>query len=112
MNRDAARRQCIEDCINCHALCYSAGMRYPGSPGNDDASVLIACAELCRTTANFMLAGLPLEQRVCELCAEACAACARFCEQNAGLDTCLDACRRCLASCKRMTRRETGAEAA
>ena len=64
------------------------------------------CAEICRTSAGFMLRGSEFHPRTCGVCAEVCRACAESCDRLAGDDElmkrCAEMCRRCAQSCERM----------
>jgi len=64
--------------------------------------LMLACAEICQTSANFMLMSADHYKRVCAICAEICEACARSCEEIGDMQECVDACRRCAESCRRM----------
>jgi hypothetical protein len=68
--------------------------------------MLLDCAEICQTSANFMLRGSDLHQRTCAICAEVCRACAEDCERMADGDKmmleCARQCRSCAESCERM----------
>jgi hypothetical protein len=67
--------------------------------------LMLDCAEICQTSANFMLRGSELHSRTCGVCAEVCERCARDCEQlgdDAHMRACAEACRRCADSCKHM----------
>jgi hypothetical protein len=44
-------------------------------------SLMMACAEICRTSAHFMLIGSELHKRTCRLCGEICDQCAADCER-------------------------------
>lgn len=70
----------------------------------DHIQMLIACAEICDTSARFMLLGSQHHTRTCEVCAEVCEACAEDCErfEDDLMKRCADACRRCAASCREM----------
>jgi hypothetical protein len=58
----------------------------------------MTCAEICQTSANFMLIGTRHHKHTCRECAEICQECARSCEQGGGMDECVQACRRCALS--------------
>jgi hypothetical protein len=64
--------------------------------------LMINCAEICRTAADFMLSNSPLHARICAACAEVCDACAQSCEQVGDMDECVQVCRRCAESCRKM----------
>jgi len=67
--------------------------------------LLLDCAEICQTSANFMIRGSELHARTCGVCTEVCEACARSCESfkdDAEMQRCAEACRRCAQSCREM----------
>ena len=103
-------QRCIEECLNCHSICTQT-VNHCLSMGGEHAqpthiTTLLDCAEICQTSANFMLRGSPLHARTCGVCTEACTRCAEECERLAGGDqqmqACADACRRCAESCRQM----------
>jgi hypothetical protein len=102
-------QQCINECLTCHSICLQT-VTYCLEMGGKHAEarhiqLLLACAEICQTSANFMLLGSELHTRTCGVCAEVCAQCATSCEQlgnDAQMQACAEACRRCAESCRRM----------
>jgi hypothetical protein len=68
--------------------------------------LLLDCADICRTSAAFMLRGSERYQLTCRICAEICLACAESCERMGSSDEtmlqCAQECRRCQQSCERM----------
>lgn len=100
-------RDAIKACQDCHSLCLQLAMTYCLDRGGRHAEkshlqVMLNCAELCQTSANFMLSGSALHGRVCAVCAEACEACAKSCEELGDMRQCVDECRRCAESCRTM----------
>ncbi|MFB1479305.1 four-helix bundle copper-binding protein [Corallococcus sp. RDP092CA] len=103
-------RECIDNCLACHRVCMETltdclarGGRL-AEPGH--LRLLMDCADICETSARFMLRGSDLHSRTCFACAEVCGACAAACEKlgNEGMmKACAEACRRCEASCRRMS---------
>jgi hypothetical protein len=65
-------------------------------------SLMMACAEICRTSAHVMLLGSELHKLTCRQCAEICEKCAADCERVGDMRECVDACRRCAESCQKM----------
>jgi hypothetical protein len=64
------------------------------------------CAEICQTSANFMLRGSELHTRTCGVCAKVCERCAAECARmsdDTQMKTCADMCRRCAESCQQMS---------
>lgn len=101
--------RCIADCNECHDICLSTAMNSCLSADGmhveeDHIRLMINTAEMCRTSADFMLSNSPLHGAVCAACGEVCEACARGCEQAGSMDDCVLACRRCAESCEDMAR--------
>ena len=114
--RSAARRRRFESpmqdaitaCLDCHSMCLGMAMTYCLEKGGRHVeqkhlSLMLNCAELCQTSANFMLSDSPLHGRVCLICAEACEACAKSCEQVGDMRDCVEECQACAKSCRTMT---------
>lgn len=107
---DDAMEKCIDLCQDCHALCTKTvahclrlGGRHAAA---DHIRLFLDCAQLCDVTAQYLLRGSSLHERMCGLCAEACRQCADSCVQVAGDDQmvkqCVEMCRSCAGSCERM----------
>jgi len=102
-------QDCIEACSTCHDVCVQT-VTHCLEKGGQHAEVghirlLLDCAEICQTSANFMLRGSPLHTQTCSACAEICRACAEECEHMGSdeqMRTCAETCRRCEESCRRM----------
>lgn len=108
-------RRCIQLCQDCHALCIQMighcielGGRH-AAPAH--IRLLMDCAQMCSTTADYMARGSSLHDRTCGLCSEICLLCAESCEQIRGDDQlvkqCAELCRRCAESCERMAPKRT-----
>jgi hypothetical protein len=100
-------QQCIENCQKCHASCLQHAMNHCLEVGGrhtepEHFKLMMACAEICQTAANFMLIGTPHHKHVCAECAEICEECAKSCEAVGDMDECVEACRKCAASCDMM----------
>lgn len=99
--------RCIEDCERCHRLCLRMAMTHCLEQGGDHLEpphfrVMLACAEICRTTADAMLASYALYEELCAVCARICRDCAESCERVGELEECALACRACAESCTRL----------
>jgi len=102
-------QQCINECLGCHRVCLQT-VTYCLQTGGQHAEakhvqLLLACAEICRTSGDFMLLGSDLHTRTCGVCAEVCARCAESCEQfsnDAQMKACAETCRRCAEACRQM----------
>ncbi|MCP8896481.1 four-helix bundle copper-binding protein [Shinella daejeonensis] len=100
-------QSCIDECLRCHSVCLSMAMNHCLEAGGQHVEpnyfrLMAACAEICQTSANFMLIGTDLHKRTCAVCAEVCKECARSCEQISDMQECVDACRRGAESCRKM----------
>lgn len=104
-----AMRHCVQSCSDCHKICLET-LTHCLQMGGKHAEVehirlLLDCAEICQTSANFMLRGSHLHGRTCKVCAEICEQCAKDCEQFSDdpvMQACAEACRRCAGSCWQM----------
>lgn len=104
-------QQCIDECLGCYSSCVQTAQHCltmggkHADPGH--IRLLNDCAEICRTSAGFMLRGSPLHARTCAVCAEVCRACEQSCRSMGDdkmMQQCADACRRCAESCARMAK--------
>lgn len=100
-------QQCIEACLACYQSCRQTSMNHCLETGGrhvepDHFRLMSACAEICRTSADFMLIGTSLHKVVCGACADVCEACATSCADIGDMAACVDACRRCAESCRAM----------
>jgi hypothetical protein len=103
----AEMQQCIDACRNCASVCLSTAANHCLEAGGKHVEpvhfrTMLDCAEICQTSANFMLRSSALHAHVCRACAEVCAACARSCEEVGDMDECVAACRRCAEECRKM----------
>ncbi len=107
---DPDLRECIAACIECGTMCLATVPHCLGMAGAhaeaDHIGLLLDCADICQTSANFMVRRSELHARTCGVCAEICADCAADCERLAGddaqMEACGQACRRCADTCRRM----------
>ena len=103
----AEMQACIEECLRCHSTCLGMAMNHCLEVGGKHVEpshfrIMMACAEICRTSASFMLIGTPHHKHLCRECAEICEECAKSCEQVGGMEDCVQQCRRCAESCRKM----------
>ncbi|MDM9580491.1 four-helix bundle copper-binding protein [Nostoc sp. GT001] len=102
-------QQCIQNCLDCHSICLNT-VTYCLQKGGHHAEpahirLLLDCAEICNTSANFMLRASDLHSRTCGVCAELCQRCADECDgmgDDAQMKACAQMCRRCADSCRQM----------
>jgi hypothetical protein len=102
-------QQCIQNCLDCHNSCLNT-VTYCLQQGQHHADpahivMMLDCAEMCQTSANFMLRHSAFHMRTCDVCAEICKACAADCQKfsdDMQMQSCADMCRRCAQSCQSM----------
>ena len=97
-------KDCIEHCLTCNKVCVETAMRRCLEMGGPHVQpehfrLMVTCADICRTTADFMLAESDFYVRLCALCADVCEACADSCRDIGGMEDCALACEQCAASC-------------
>ena len=100
-------RDCIDNCLRCYQTCFGMAMNHCLESGGKHIEpthfrLMTACAEMCRTSAHFMLMSSPHHKHVCRECAEICTECAGDCERIGGMEECVKACRACAESCLSM----------
>jgi len=102
-----AMQTCIEACTRCYQVCLQTAMNHCLKIGGkhveaDHFRLMMNCAEICQTSANFQLSSSKFSYRLCEVCAEVCEACVESCEKIGGMDECVEACEKCAESCREM----------
>lgn len=100
-------RECIESCLKCYQTCLGTAMGHCLETGGKHVEpvhfrLMMACAEICRTSAHFMLIKSEHHRHVCRECAEICTQCAKDCASLGDMEDCVAACRRCAESCQEM----------
>jgi hypothetical protein len=100
---------CIQNCLDCHSLCLETIIYCLKQGGKHTAlehiRLLMDCAEICQTSANYMLRGSSFHDYTCDVCAEICQQCGEQCSQFSGdeqMRACAEMCYRCAASCQEM----------
>jgi hypothetical protein len=104
-----AMQNCIQECTTCHTVCLQT-ITHCLQMGGEHAEpahirLLMDCAEICQTSANFMLRNSDLHGKTCGVCAEVCERCAQDCERFTNdpvMQQCAEVCRSCAASCREM----------
>lgn len=108
MNHLTSQMQsCVDDCLRCYQACFGFAMTHCLEQGGnhtqpDHFRLMIACAGICKTAADFMLMNSPHHKHACRECAEICEDCAKSCDKVGDMRECADACRKCAASCRVM----------
>ena len=104
-----AMQECIDECLRCHSICLEAVghcLELGGKHAErNHITTLLDCAEICQTSANFMLRDSESHTRTCAVCAEICRKCEEECRRLGDdelMRRCADVCRECATSCERM----------
>ena len=102
-------QECIRNCTDCHrvcletiAYCLQQGGKYAEA---NHIRLMQDCAQICQTSADFMIRGSELHKHTCGLCAEICDRCAQDCASfldSREMHQCAEMCKRCAASCRQM----------
>lgn len=106
-NSHPQMKSCIEACLRCYSMCLGMAMSHCLEAGGKHIEpghfrLMMACAEICRTSAHFMLIRTPHHKHTCRECAEICEECAKSCEEVGDMEECVSACRHCAEECRRM----------
>jgi len=102
---------CIDECDKCHRIrvetagyCLEKGGRHAAP---EHIRLLIDCAEICQTSANFMLRGSAVHETIRGACAEVRDRCAESCDRigdDEQVKKCSQAIRACADSCRNMAK--------
>jgi urease alpha subunit len=109
-HHDSSMAACIDACLNCHRTCLETIPHCLSKGGEHAASehltLLMVCADICRTSAGAMLLGVEVHHHTCRACAEICKACGDACAamsaDDQAMKRCGDACLKCADSCRQM----------
>ncbi len=100
---------CVRAGTECHHVCLETVVHCLQRGGAHAAEahvrLLLDCAQICQTSADFMLRDSSFHGATCGVCAEVCAACAVACDQfadDSDMARCAETCRTCAESCRRM----------
>jgi hypothetical protein len=100
--------RCIDNCTNCHRICLDTAARH--FRGEEEIAkthvrLLLDCAEICATSADFMIRGSEMHAYTCQACATICDRCADQCDrmgEDPYMAACAEICRRCAETCREM----------
>lgn len=105
-------QEATDDCLECHRVCLhtfshlltletDAEIAEP-----DQLNLLLDCADICATCADFLLRASAFQTRIADLCCEICRRSQQLCELPGGADPivreCAAVCARCANSCRRL----------
>lgn len=100
-------QECIQECQGCANLCLSMATNHCLTMGGKHVEpehfrTMLDCAQICQTSADFMLRGSALHGHTCRACAAVCEACAKSCQAIGDMRECVEMCRRCAEACRTM----------
>jgi hypothetical protein len=97
-----ACEQCVKECAQCRNACLE----------EERIEDLVRCIKLdgdcialCDLTIRMLSAGSQFSEKICNLCAELCEACASECENHPEMrycKKCAEVCRACAEECRAM----------
>ncbi|WP_019997138.1 hypothetical protein [Aureimonas ureilytica] len=95
MNHDMSA--CIKACLDCYSTCLSTATHHCLEAGGKHTEpahfrLMLACAEMCRASAQIMLTGSPAHKH----------SCAAYCERVGDMERCVAACHACAEECRKM----------
>lgn len=102
-------QSCMDVCTQCHQTLMHAAMQYSLISGGVHLEprhfrLMINCAEICQTTANFHLSDSEFCRNLALMTAEICELCASSCKKIGDLEECVQACLQCAQGCREMNR--------
>jgi hypothetical protein len=103
-------RECLKDCLDCYQTCSETTIRCLTMGGQhaelEHLNLLIDCARICNTNADFMLRNSTYYPQTCGLTADICDECADTCDRfdEDFMKECASVCRRCAESCREMAK--------
>jgi hypothetical protein len=103
-------RECLKDCLDCYQTCNETITRCLTMGGKhaelEHLNLLIDCAKMCNTNADFMLRNSTYYPQTCGITADICDECADTCDRfdDDFMKECASVCRRCAESCREMAR--------
>jgi len=100
-------QDCIEACLHCHKICLAMAMTHCLDEGGEHVGpqhfrLMMDCAAICATAADFLTHKSQFHRQLCRLCAEVCNACAADCMHLGDMEECVRACRTSAQACRAM----------
>ncbi len=103
-------QECLRDCLDCYQTCTETTVRCLSIGGKhaeiEHLNLLMDCAKICNTNADFMLRNSTYYPQTCGITADICDECADTCDrfEDDFMKECASVCRRCAESCREMAR--------
>jgi hypothetical protein len=106
---DERMRACIQECNRCHETCEETVLHCLEMGGQhaepNHIRTMLDCAQICKTSADFMLRMSKFHGEICGVCADVCERCEAECERfkdDQMMQRCADACQSCARLCHEM----------
>jgi hypothetical protein len=107
--RSPEMEHCMMTCVECARVCLETIPQCLQAGGQhampDHITMLMNCARICETSAEFLLSGTRQHVYTCGACAQVCRECADDCARTGPepfMQHCAEVCRRCAESCRAM----------
>ena len=99
-------KDCVDLCLGCYRTCVrTAIIAMSDSESSSQREFhrhLMACGEICRTMAHFILVGSDYYKPVAKACAEICERSVHHCK-GLGVTGCVDICQACANACRQIS---------
>lgn len=103
-------RECLRDSLDCYQSCTETTAKCLKMGGKhaeyEHLNLLMDCATICNTNADFMLRNSTYYPQTCGITADICDECADTCDRfdDDFMKECASVCRHCAESCREMAR--------
>ncbi len=103
-------RECLKDSIDCYQTCSETTIKCLSMGGKhakySHLNLLLDCAKICSTNADFMLRNSNYYPQTCGITADICDECADSCDRfdDDFMKECAGVCRRCAESCREVAK--------
>ncbi len=103
-------QECLKDSLDCYQTCTKTTIRCLNMGGkhaeSEHVNLLMDCAKICNTNADFMLRNSTYYPQTCGITADICDECGDMCDRfdDDFMKECASVCRRCAESCREMAR--------
>ena len=103
-------QECIQDSLDCYRTCTETTIQLLNHGRQtrelEHINLLMDCARICNTNADFMLRNSTYYPQTCGICADICDECGDKCDRfdDDFMKECASVCRRCAESCREMAR--------
>ena len=103
-------KECLKDCLDCYQACTETLAKCLVIGGEhaklEHVNLLIDCAKMCSTNAEFMLRNSSYYPQICSITADISDECSYMCDrfEEDFMKECSNVCRRCSDACREIAR--------